>query len=125
MLGEITAACRSAPAHPAGFDGAAQGLSKAVFGRDVFRLRRRIFDCRFAGGRAGRIQSQRSYYRKMSFVKQVVVSGGFDDIRSRDLRFLDEAARLGKLTVLLWNDQAVEQFTGMPPKFPLAERNYV
>lgn len=61
----------------------------------------------------------------MSFAKQVVVSGGFDDIRSRDLRFLDEAARLGKLTVLLWNDQAVEQFTGVPPRFPLAERNYV
>jgi cytidyltransferase-like protein len=61
----------------------------------------------------------------MSFAKQVIVSGGFDDIRSRDLRFLEEAARLGNLTVLLWNDQAIEQFTGVPPRFPLSERNYV
>ena len=31
----------------------------------------------------------------MRSVKQVVVSGGFDDIRSRDLRFFEEAAKLG------------------------------
>ena len=40
----------------------------------------------------------------MSSQKQVVVSGGFDDIKSRDLRFLEEAAKLGGLTVLLWSD---------------------
>lgn len=61
----------------------------------------------------------------MSLRKQIIVSGGFDDIRSRDLRFLEEAARLGSLTVLLWNDRAIEQFTGRPPGFPLAERNFV
>ncbi len=56
--------------------------------------------------------------------KQVVVSGGFDDIKSRDLRFLEEAAKLGALTVLLWPDAMLQRLTGKPPKFPLAERNY-
>jgi cytidyltransferase-like protein len=55
---------------------------------------------------------------------QVIVSGGFDDIRSHDLRFLEEAAKLGELTVLLWPDATLQKFTGKPPKFPLAERNY-
>jgi len=60
----------------------------------------------------------------MSASKQVVVSGGFDDLKSRDLRFLEEAAKLGNLTVLLWTDHAIQQTTGKPPKFPLAERSY-
>jgi len=60
----------------------------------------------------------------MSAAKKVVVSGAFDDVRSRDLRFLQEAAKLGDVTVLLWADQAVEKFTGKQPKFPLAERLY-
>jgi cytidyltransferase-like protein len=55
---------------------------------------------------------------------QVVVSGGFDDIKSRDLRFLEAAAKLGELTVLLWPDAIVQTLTGKAPKFPLAERNY-
>jgi cytidyltransferase-like protein len=53
-----------------------------------------------------------------------VVSGGFDDIKSPDLRFLEEASRLGNLTVLLWTDEAIQQTTGKAPKFPLAERSY-
>ncbi|HTV63672.1 MAG TPA: adenylyltransferase/cytidyltransferase family protein [Verrucomicrobiae bacterium] len=61
----------------------------------------------------------------MSSAQNIIISGGFDDIRSKDLRFLDQASRLGALTVLLWNDQAIEKFTGKPPQFPLAERNYV
>jgi len=56
--------------------------------------------------------------------KRIAATGAFDDIRSRDLRFLEEAARLGKLTVLLWDDQAIYRITGKPPKFSLAERNY-
>ena len=55
---------------------------------------------------------------------QVVVSGGFDDIKSRDLRFLEEAAKLGDLTVLLWPDATLQKATGKAPKFPLAERKY-
>jgi cytidyltransferase-like protein len=60
----------------------------------------------------------------MSASTQVVVSGGFDDIKSRDLRFLEEASKLGELTVLLWPDAALEKTNGQPPKFPLAERSY-
>jgi cytidyltransferase-like protein len=60
----------------------------------------------------------------MSAKARVFVSGGFDDIRSRDLRFLEEAARLGELHVLLLPDEALAEATGRPPKFPLAERRY-
>jgi cytidyltransferase-like protein len=60
----------------------------------------------------------------MSAPKQVVVSGGFDDIKSCDLRFLEEAAKLGELSVLLWPDATVQKLTGKAPKFPLAERKY-
>ena len=60
----------------------------------------------------------------MSSPKEVVVSGGFDDIKSRDMRFLEEAAKLGDLTVLLWTDNMIQQVSGTAPKFPLAERFY-
>lgn len=60
----------------------------------------------------------------MSSTRQVIVSGGFDDIRSKDLRFLEEAAKLGQLTVLLWSDHAIQQTSGKPSKFTLAERLY-
>jgi len=55
---------------------------------------------------------------------QVVVSGDFDDLRSRHLRFLEEAAKFGELTVLLWPDETLQQQSGQAPKFPLAERLY-
>lgn len=54
----------------------------------------------------------------------VVVSESFDDIRSRQVRFLDEAAKLGDLHVLLWSDAMVQAITRKPPKFPEAERLY-
>ena len=60
----------------------------------------------------------------MSTQSQVVVSGGFDDIKSRDLRFLEEAAKFGELTVLLWPDETLKKLTGKAPKFLLAERKY-
>ncbi len=60
----------------------------------------------------------------MSSPKQIIVSGGFDDIKSGDLRFLEEAARLGELSVLLWPDATLQKLAGKPPKFPLAERMY-
>lgn len=55
---------------------------------------------------------------------KVIVSGGFDDLNSRDLRFLEEAAKLGELSVLLWPDAALQKLKGRAPKFPLAERFY-
>jgi cytidyltransferase-like protein len=60
----------------------------------------------------------------MSLPKQIMVSGAFDDLRARDLRFLEEAAKLGELTVVLWPDTALETLTGKAPRFPFAERNY-
>jgi cytidyltransferase-like protein len=56
---------------------------------------------------------------------QVVVSGGFDDLRSPHIRFLQEAARLGALTVALWSDETIRAMTGKAPKFPEAERMYL
>jgi cytidyltransferase-like protein len=56
--------------------------------------------------------------------RQALVAGGFDDIRSKQIRFLEEAAKLGELTVLLWTDAAIQRLTGQAPKFPLAERQY-
>jgi cytidyltransferase-like protein len=57
-------------------------------------------------------------------LEPVVVAGAFDDIRSKQIRFLEEAAKLGPLTVLLWTDESIRQRTGKSPKFPLAERQY-
>lgn len=55
----------------------------------------------------------------------IIVSGGFDDLRSPHLRFLEEASKLGPVTVLLWPDERLRQSTGQPPKLPLAERRYL
>ncbi|MDE2184075.1 MAG: adenylyltransferase/cytidyltransferase family protein [Alphaproteobacteria bacterium] len=54
----------------------------------------------------------------------VVVVGAFDDLRARDVRFLEEAARLGSLTVLLKTDEDLAR-QGTAAKFPLAERAYL
>lgn len=60
----------------------------------------------------------------MNAQKQIIVSGGFDDLRSHQLRFLEEASKLGALTAVLWPDEMLQQINGTPPKFPLAERLY-
>ena len=54
----------------------------------------------------------------------VLVTGSFDDLRSLDIRFLEEASKRGPLTVSLWDDAAVKAATGRDAKFPLAERKY-
>jgi hypothetical protein len=36
------------------------------------------------------------------------MSGDFDDIRSRQVRFLEESSRLGSLVVPLWPDESIE-----------------
>ncbi len=58
-------------------------------------------------------------------MKQVVVSGSFDNLGSPGVRFLEEAARLGQVNVLLWSDETCQAHTGQPPKFPQAERAYL
>ena len=56
---------------------------------------------------------------------EVFVSGAFNDLRSRDVRFLQEAARLGDLTVGLWSDENFRRQSGRLPEFPQAERLYM
>ncbi|HYG22761.1 MAG TPA: adenylyltransferase/cytidyltransferase family protein [Verrucomicrobiae bacterium] len=60
----------------------------------------------------------------MNAALPVIVCGGFDDIRARDLRFLEEAAKLGPVTVALWSDVVFHKIHGQAPKFPFAERRY-
>jgi cytidyltransferase-like protein len=57
-------------------------------------------------------------------MENVVVSGSYDNIRSRDVRFLEEAARFGPVHVTLWSDQAVRRLTGAEARFPQQERQY-
>lgn len=56
--------------------------------------------------------------------KHVVVEGAFDDLRSGQIRFLQEAAKIGEVTIHLWSDELVRQREGRGPKFPEAERAY-
>jgi cytidyltransferase-like protein len=56
--------------------------------------------------------------------QSVIVSGAFDNLRSRQVRLLEEAAKLGSLTVLVWPDELVRSQIGESPKLPLAERVY-
>jgi cytidyltransferase-like protein len=58
-------------------------------------------------------------------MRNALISGSFDDLRSRHVRFLEEASKLGLLRVLLWSDQAVVGLDGQSPRFPQEERLYV
>jgi len=55
---------------------------------------------------------------------KLFVIGAFDDIRTKDIRFLQEAQGTDDLYVQLFTDQAIERITGKPPKFKLEERLY-
>ncbi len=55
---------------------------------------------------------------------EVVVTGAFDDIRSRHLRFLQAAAKLGPLTVLLCQEDPLEKAGSKGPLLSLDERLY-
>lgn len=57
--------------------------------------------------------------------EHVVVTGSFDDLRSRHVRFLHEASRLGPVTVLMWPDELLVRQLGSTPKFPEYERIYL
>ncbi|MCS7337095.1 MAG: adenylyltransferase/cytidyltransferase family protein [Verrucomicrobiae bacterium] len=57
--------------------------------------------------------------------RDVIVTGDFDDLRSRHVRFLHEASRHGPVTLLLWPDALVLGRTGAAPKFPEPERLYL
>ena len=58
-------------------------------------------------------------------VPSVVTEVSLDNLRSADVRFLQEAARLGPLDVRVQSDELVERATGSPPAFPAAERLFL
>ena len=58
-------------------------------------------------------------------MKTVIISGSFDDMRSQDIRFLEEASKLGYVHALVWSDNIIKTQTGEDPKFPLKERLYM
>jgi glycerol-3-phosphate cytidylyltransferase-like family protein len=57
-------------------------------------------------------------------MKQILVSGSFDNLRSPHVRFLHEASRLGKVHLLLWSDAVVRAVEQKEPAFPQEERLY-
>jgi cytidyltransferase-like protein len=57
-------------------------------------------------------------------MEKIVVSGGFDNIKSRQVRFLEEAAKFGPVHIYLWTDEIIKALTGADPKFPFEERKY-
>jgi cytidyltransferase-like protein len=61
----------------------------------------------------------------MADAKTVVVTGGFDDFKSRHVRFLEEASKLGDVHVLLWSDETVRALEGHSPRFSQEERLYL
>ena len=57
-------------------------------------------------------------------MKRVAITGQFDDLRSADIRYLQEASKLGDIQIRLWSDAVVRRIIGRDPKFPFAERRY-
>lgn len=51
-------------------------------------------------------------------MEHAFVTGSLDDLRSSDIRFLEEASRCGKLHIFLWSDQLVRSLEGVSPSFP-------
>ncbi len=58
-------------------------------------------------------------------MKQVVVTGAFDNLRSRDVLFLEKASAFGDVHVLVWSDETVRALEGRAPTFPQEERAYM
>ena len=57
-------------------------------------------------------------------MKTAVITGAFDAMRGEDIRFFEEAAKLGSLHVLPWSAEVTQTLTGRASKFPTAERRY-
>jgi cytidyltransferase-like protein len=58
-------------------------------------------------------------------MQTVAVAGSFDNLRSKHVRFLEEAAKLGNVQVRLWSDETFQALEGKPPRFPERERLYL
>jgi cytidyltransferase-like protein len=55
----------------------------------------------------------------------VIIVGAFDNLRSRDVRFIQEASKLGPVTALVYPDQTISEQMGHEPRLPLTERLYM
>ena len=55
----------------------------------------------------------------------VLATASLDNVTSNDVRFLQEAARLGPLHVRVPSDSLIERTTGRRPTFPAAERRFL
>ena len=58
-------------------------------------------------------------------MKTVAVTGSFDNLRSKHVRFLQEASKRGNVQVGLWSDETLQDLDGSPPNFPEQERSYL
>lgn len=58
-------------------------------------------------------------------MRTVAVTGVFDDLRSPQIRFLEEASKLGRLHVQLWSDETARRLQGHAPRFSQEERHYL
>lgn len=56
--------------------------------------------------------------------KKIITSGGFDNLCSKQVRFLHEISKLGQVHLLLLSDELLGSIGGTEPKFPLPERQY-
>ena len=125
LLGNALAAHRSAPDHHCGPPGIAAPLPGEIPRSHVLRLRRRLPVHRLRNAGSRNVSHHGApWLERRPNVNQVIVTGSFDDMRPRDVRFLQEATRLGSVHALLWSDEMVQRLTGKPAKFPQAERHY-
>src|SRR5262245_29541482 len=62
--------------------------------------------------------------RASAMTREVFVSGLLDDPRSSEIRFLEEAAAIGQVRVLLWSDPLAKRLQASAPGFPESERLY-
>jgi len=58
-------------------------------------------------------------------MERAIVMGSFDDLRSADVRFLEEAAKRGELHVFIWSDDVTRALERYSPKFLIQERMYL
>ncbi|MGA9059966.1 MAG: adenylyltransferase/cytidyltransferase family protein [Terriglobia bacterium] len=58
-------------------------------------------------------------------MRNVVVTGSFDNLGSRHVRFLERASKLGRMHVVMWSDEVVRALEGKTPEFPAQERLYL
>ena len=56
--------------------------------------------------------------------KKIITSGGFDNLCSKQVRFLHEISKFGQVHLLLLSDELLGSIGGTEPKFPLPERQY-